>query len=78
MAAQPQPVPNSSPQQRDEDTSRATTHEDDRVFAAHRGGKMAIASTVPLQDREDLSIAYTPGVAEVCRAIAEDPVLVSD
>jgi len=43
------------------------------VFALHRGGKMEIAATVPLRDRADLSLAYTPGVAEVCTAIAEEP-----
>jgi malate dehydrogenase (oxaloacetate-decarboxylating) len=44
----------------------------DPVFELHRGGKLAVASTVPLTTREDLSLAYTPGVAEVCRAIAAD------
>jgi malate dehydrogenase (oxaloacetate-decarboxylating) len=34
---------------------------------------MEIAATVPLRDRDDLSLAYTPGVAEVCTAIAADP-----
>lgn len=48
------------------------------VFALHRGGKMAIAATVPLRGSEDLSLAYTPGVAEVCTAIAEEPGLVHD
>src|SRR5215467_11125237 len=48
---------------------------DDPIFVAHRGGKMAVASTVPLSTRDDLSIAYTPGVAEVCLAIADDPAL---
>lgn len=48
------------------------------VFALHHGGKMAITPTVPLRDREDLSLAYTPGVAEVCTAIAEQPGLVHD
>ncbi len=48
---------------------------DDPVFQAHRGGKMQIAATVPLADRDDLSIAYTPGVARVCSAIAESPEL---
>jgi malate dehydrogenase (oxaloacetate-decarboxylating) len=47
----------------------------DPVFAAHRGGKMEIAATIPLNNRDDLSIAYTPGVARVCTAIAEDPAL---
>src|SRR5215470_6114377 len=51
---------------------------DDPIFVAHRGGKMAVASTVPLSTRDDLSIAYTPGVAEVCLAIAEDPTLVDE
>jgi malate dehydrogenase (oxaloacetate-decarboxylating) len=36
---------------------------------------MEIAATVPLRDRDDLSLAYTPGVAEVCTAIAADPAL---
>ncbi|MER5756914.1 NADP-dependent malic enzyme [Streptomyces sp. NPDC002088] len=48
------------------------------VFALHRRGKMAITSTVPLRDSDDLSLAYTPGVAEVCTAIAEQPELVHD
>jgi malate dehydrogenase (oxaloacetate-decarboxylating) len=39
---------------------------------------MEIASTVALDDRDDLSLAYTPGVAEVCQAIAAEPALVDD
>jgi malate dehydrogenase (oxaloacetate-decarboxylating) len=50
----------------------------DAVFELHRGGKLAVTSTVPLNSREDLSLAYTPGVAEVCRAIAEDESLVNE
>jgi malate dehydrogenase (oxaloacetate-decarboxylating) len=50
----------------------------DPVFTLHRGGKMVVASTVPLTSREDLSLAYTPGVARVCEAIAADPDLVHD
>ncbi|MFC3501132.1 NADP-dependent malic enzyme [Micromonospora krabiensis] len=50
----------------------------DPVFRLHRGGKMAVASTVPLTSREDLSLAYTPGVARVCEAIAAEPALVAD
>jgi malate dehydrogenase (oxaloacetate-decarboxylating) len=46
------------------------------VFELHRDGKMAVSATVPLVTREDLSLAYTPGVAEVCRAIAADESLV--
>jgi malate dehydrogenase (oxaloacetate-decarboxylating) len=45
------------------------------IFARHVGGKLTMASTAPLTDRDDLSIAYTPGVAQVCTAIAEDPAL---
>ncbi|WP_328319603.1 NAD(P)-dependent malic enzyme [Streptomyces sp. NBC_00388] len=50
----------------------------DPVFALHRGGKMAVQATVPVRDRDDLSLAYTPGVAKVCSAIAEKPELVHD
>src|SRR3977135_3400571 len=49
----------------------------DPVFELHRGGKMAVQSTVPLATREDLSLAYTPGVARVCEAIAADEALVN-
>src|SRR3954464_9506517 len=48
------------------------------VFALHRGGKIEVVSKVPLRDRDDLSLAYTPGVAEVCLAIADQPELVHD
>ncbi|WP_407549985.1 NADP-dependent malic enzyme [Streptomyces sp. Pv4-95] len=50
----------------------------DPAFALHRGGKMAIQATVPVRDRDDLSLAYTPGVAKVCSAIADQPDLVHD
>ncbi|MGW7050737.1 NAD(P)-dependent malic enzyme [Streptomyces sp. NPDC054887] len=50
----------------------------DPAFALHRGGKMAIQATVPVRDKDDLSLAYTPGVAKVCSAIAEQPDLVND
>jgi malate dehydrogenase (oxaloacetate-decarboxylating) len=45
------------------------------VFALHRGGKMEIAPTASIADHADLSLAYSPGVAEVCLAIAADPEL---
>ncbi|MDQ1705307.1 MAG: hypothetical protein QOF18_1673 [Frankiaceae bacterium] len=48
------------------------------VFALHRGGKIEVVSKVPVRDRDDLSLAYTPGVAEVCLAIAAEPDLVHD
>ena len=53
-------------------------HAGDPVFDLHLGGKMEIASTVALAGRDDLSMAYTPGVARVCEAIAAEPALVDD
>ncbi|WP_069465345.1 NAD(P)-dependent malic enzyme, partial [Actinacidiphila rubida] len=50
----------------------------DPVFALHRGGKLEVAATVPLLDAADLSLAYTPGVADVCTAIANKPELVHE
>ena len=50
----------------------------DPVFDLHVGGKMEIVSTVPLAGRDDLSMAYTPGVARVCEAIAAEPQLVDE
>jgi len=47
-------------------------HVSDRVFLAHLGGKIAIQNKLPLTTREMLSMAYTPGVARVSMAIAED------
>ena len=44
----------------------------DRTFLLHLGGKLEVRSKVPLKTRDDLSRAYTPGVARVCLAIAED------
>jgi malate dehydrogenase (oxaloacetate-decarboxylating) len=52
--------------------------DDDPAFALHRGGKIGVSLTVPLENREDLSLAYTPGVARVCTAIAEAPALADD
>lgn len=45
----------------------------DRTFLLHLGGKIEIASKVPLKTRDDLSRAYTPGVARISQAIVEDP-----
>jgi malate dehydrogenase (oxaloacetate-decarboxylating) len=45
----------------------------DRTFLLHLGGKIEVASKVPLRTRDDLSMAYTPGVARVCLALAERP-----
>lgn len=49
----------------------------DPVFRAHEGGKLGVHATQPLRDRADLSLLYTPGVADVSRAIAADPSLAS-
>jgi malate dehydrogenase (oxaloacetate-decarboxylating) len=48
------------------------SHADDPVFDMHVGGKMEISSTVAVNNADELSMAYTPGVARVCEAIAED------
>jgi malate dehydrogenase (oxaloacetate-decarboxylating) len=45
----------------------------DRTFLLHLGGKLEVVPKVPLKHRDDLSRAYTPGVARVCLAIAENP-----
>jgi malate dehydrogenase (oxaloacetate-decarboxylating) len=45
----------------------------DRTLLLHQGGKLEIASRVPLKTLDDLSMAYTPGVARACIAIADDP-----
>lgn len=45
----------------------------DRTFLLHLGGKLEINSKVPLKTRDDLSRAYTPGVARICQAIVDDP-----
>ncbi|WP_106613897.1 NAD(P)-dependent malic enzyme [Saccharothrix carnea] len=48
---------------------------DEEIFRAHEGGKLAVGATASLADPRALSIAYTPGVARVSRAIAADPAL---
>ncbi|HWG94376.1 MAG TPA: NADP-dependent malic enzyme [Mycobacteriales bacterium] len=58
QAAEPDPAP--------------ASRDADPVFALHRGGKVEVVSSVPVETREDLSLAYTPGVARVCTAIAQD------
>ena len=45
----------------------------DRTFILHLGGKIEVSSKVPLKTRDDLSRAYTPGVARISQAIAKDP-----
>ena len=45
----------------------------DRTFLLHKGGKIEVRPKTPLKTRDDLSMAYTPGVARICIAIHEDP-----
>ena len=47
----------------------------DRTFRMHEGGKIEVEALAPVNDRDDLSMAYTPGVARVCMAIHHDPEL---
>jgi malate dehydrogenase (oxaloacetate-decarboxylating) len=48
-------------------------HVSDRTLLMHLGGKIEVVSKSPLRTRDDLSMAYTPGVARVCEAIAAEP-----
>lgn len=48
-------------------------HVSDRTFLMHLGGKIRVTNKVPLATRDDLSMAYTPGVARVCMAIHNEP-----
>ncbi len=50
----------------------------DRTFRMHEGGKIEVLPLMPVGDRDDLSMAYTPGVARVCNAIAADEGLAND
>jgi malate dehydrogenase (oxaloacetate-decarboxylating) len=60
------------------ETLTMTSRDDTPLYSLHKGGKIEMASTVPLRNRDDLSLAYTPGVAEVCLAIEAEPDLVND
>lgn len=55
------------------DDHATTPITDEEVFASHEGGKLSVESTKPLDSKRALSIAYTPGVAQVSRAIHQDP-----
>ncbi|MBI4533318.1 MAG: NAD-dependent malic enzyme, partial [Candidatus Melainabacteria bacterium] len=48
-------------------------HVSDRTFLMHLGGKIRVTNKVPLATRDDLSMAYTPGVARICMAIHDEP-----
>ncbi|MEF9982429.1 MULTISPECIES: NAD(P)-dependent malic enzyme [Actinomycetes] len=56
-----------------ESTKDLSTITDEEIFDAHLGGKLSVSSQMPLNTKRDLSIAYTPGVAKVSQAIADDP-----
>ncbi|MBB5774114.1 NAD(P)-dependent malic enzyme [Nonomuraea jabiensis] len=58
--------------------SLATLLAQDPAFRLHEGGKLETRPAVPVRDANDLSLAYTPGVARVCTAIAERPELADD
>ncbi len=45
----------------------------DRTFLLHLGGKLEVVPKTPLKTRDDLSMAYTPGVARICMAVHDDP-----
>ena len=53
-------------------------HVTDRTYMIHQGGKIEIKNKIPVTTREDLSMAYTPGVARVCMTIHEDRMKVYD
>jgi malate dehydrogenase (oxaloacetate-decarboxylating) len=53
----------------------ASVLDTDPAFKMHHGGKIELGITAPLRNRDDLSLAYTPGVARVCLAIAAEPEL---
>ncbi|WP_416367338.1 NAD(P)-dependent malic enzyme [Nocardia terpenica] len=69
-------APNAATASRESDTASlsAITHEE--IFAGHLGGKLSVELTAPLETQRDLSIAYTPGVAQVSRAIHQEQALV--
>lgn len=50
----------------------------DRTYRLHEGGKIHVLPAMPVNDNEDLSMAYTPGVARVCTTIADDPAAAND
>ncbi|KIH99902.1 malate dehydrogenase [Streptomonospora alba] len=57
-------------------TDSHSRFDDDPAFKLHRGGKLHVEGTVEVDDHDDLALAYTPGVARVCTAIADSPELV--
>ncbi|WP_408637459.1 NAD(P)-dependent malic enzyme [Nocardia aurea] len=65
-------APNATAVNRTEDPTSLSSITSEEIFAGHLGGKLSVELSAPLETQRDLSIAYTPGVAQVSRAIAED------
>jgi malate dehydrogenase (oxaloacetate-decarboxylating) len=61
-----------------DEPTHSYSYDTDPVFVMHRGGKIDIQPTVDVPDRSALAMAYTPGVARVCSAIADQPELASE
>ncbi|OBJ87048.1 malate dehydrogenase [Mycobacterium asiaticum] len=61
--------------ERDPESNAQVVVTDEEIFEAHVGGKLSVGPTAPLDTQHSLSIAYTPGVAQVSRAIAADRTL---
>ncbi|TYL45938.1 NADP-dependent malic enzyme [Nocardioides sp. BGMRC 2183] len=68
-------MPNSCLVAADVPTPPSHPHAGEPVFDLHLGGKLETVATAEVDTKEQLSLAYTPGVAEVCEAIAADPAL---
>ncbi|WP_132992383.1 NADP-dependent malic enzyme [Gordonia zhaorongruii] len=66
----------STPEDRTSSTPSGQSITDEEIFAAHEGGKLSVELRAPIDTQRDLSIAYTPGVAQVSRAIARERDLV--
>ncbi|WP_143965835.1 NAD(P)-dependent malic enzyme [Gordonia zhaorongruii] len=66
----------STPEDRTSSTPTGQPITDEEIFAAHESGKLSVELRAPIDTQRDLSIAYTPGVAQVSRAIARERDLV--
>ncbi|WP_422674059.1 NAD(P)-dependent malic enzyme [Bailinhaonella thermotolerans] len=73
-----QPIPETQSASHSETARENAGLDADPAFALHRGGKLEVRSSVPVRNADDLALAYTPGVARVCTAIADNPELVHD
>ncbi|WP_174552825.1 NAD(P)-dependent malic enzyme [Nocardia harenae] len=68
-------APNATADRSADDAASLSAITHDEIFAGHLGGKLSVELSSPLETQRDLSIAYTPGVAQVSRAIAQDEAL---